>query len=178
MVTNLPAKAGTQLWVGKIPWRRKWEPSPVFLPGECHGQRRLVGYSPWGRKESRHSLATKKPQVVLLTILTRYVFHLDLRPISVAYHHWRKMTSIEMLTPCICLTEFIWLTLNVISFSLQLGRGSVRGNYSVDDGCTFVGFMINTACSHMLIDSGLCCKLNSRWFPLVHCFSTDKRFLK
>ena len=36
----------------KIPWRRKWQPFPVFLPGEFHGQRSLVGYSPWGCKES------------------------------------------------------------------------------------------------------------------------------
>ena len=39
-------------WVGKIPWRRKWQPIPVFLPGESHGRRSLVGYSPRGRKES------------------------------------------------------------------------------------------------------------------------------
>ena len=39
-------------WVGKIPWRRKWHPTPVFLPGKSHGQRSLAGYSPWGRKES------------------------------------------------------------------------------------------------------------------------------
>ena len=37
--------------VGKIPWRRKWKPTPVFLLGESHGQRILVGYSPWGHKE-------------------------------------------------------------------------------------------------------------------------------
>ena len=37
-------------WVGKIPWRRKWQPTPVFLPGEFHGQRSLAGYSPWGCK--------------------------------------------------------------------------------------------------------------------------------
>ena len=36
----------------KIPWRRKWQPPAVFLPGESHGQRSLVGYSPWGCKES------------------------------------------------------------------------------------------------------------------------------
>ena len=35
-----------------IPWRRKWQPTPIFLPGESHGQRSLVGYSPWGHKES------------------------------------------------------------------------------------------------------------------------------
>ena len=33
-------------------WRRKWQPTPVFLPGKSHGQRSLAGYSPWGRKES------------------------------------------------------------------------------------------------------------------------------
>ena len=38
-------------WVRKIPWRRKWQPTPVFLPGGSHGQRSLVGYSPRGRKE-------------------------------------------------------------------------------------------------------------------------------
>ena len=39
-------------WVRKIPWRRKWQPTPGFLPGESHGQRSLVGYSPRGHKES------------------------------------------------------------------------------------------------------------------------------
>ena len=39
-------------WVGKIPWRRKWQPTPVFLPGKSHRQRRLAGYSPWCHKES------------------------------------------------------------------------------------------------------------------------------
>ena len=41
-------------WVRKIPWRRKWKPTPVFLPGESHGQRSLVGYSPYG--DDTHSL--------------------------------------------------------------------------------------------------------------------------
>ena len=39
-------------WVSKIPWRRKWQPAPVFLPGKSHGQRSLVGFGPQGRKES------------------------------------------------------------------------------------------------------------------------------
>ena len=38
-------------WVGKIPWKGKWQPTPVFLPEESHGQNSLAGYSPWGRKE-------------------------------------------------------------------------------------------------------------------------------
>ena len=39
-------------WVRKIPWRRKWQSTPVFLPRKSHGQRSLVDYSPWGHKES------------------------------------------------------------------------------------------------------------------------------
>ena len=42
---------GFDPWVGKIPWSRKWQPTPVFLPGEFHGQRNLVGYHPWDGKE-------------------------------------------------------------------------------------------------------------------------------
>ena len=41
--------------VGKIPWRRKWQPTSVFLPGEFHGQRSLVGCSPWGSSQTRLS---------------------------------------------------------------------------------------------------------------------------
>ena len=52
MVNNLPAMQETRVnpWVGKIPWRRKGQPTAVFLPGEFHEQRSLVGYSPWGCK--------------------------------------------------------------------------------------------------------------------------------
>ena len=52
LVKNLPAKQET--WVPslgrKIPWRRKWHPTPVLLPGESHAQRSMAGCSPWGRK--------------------------------------------------------------------------------------------------------------------------------
>ena len=44
-------RPGFDPWVGKTPWRRKWQSTPVFLPRESHGQRSLVGYSPWGCKE-------------------------------------------------------------------------------------------------------------------------------
>ena len=49
-------------WVGKIPWRRKWQPTPVFLPGKSNRQRSLAGYSPWGVERVRHDLATKRQQ--------------------------------------------------------------------------------------------------------------------
>ena len=44
-------RCGFYPWVGKIPWRRKWQPIPIFLPRESQGQRSLVGYSPWGCKK-------------------------------------------------------------------------------------------------------------------------------
>ena len=49
-------------WVGKSPWRRKWQPTLVFLPGESHGQRSLAVYSPWGHKWVRQDWATKQQQ--------------------------------------------------------------------------------------------------------------------
>ena len=64
VVKNPPVRAGGRKrhgfdpWVKKIPWRRKWQPVPVFLPGESQGQRSLVGYSPWGCKESDMTEAT------------------------------------------------------------------------------------------------------------------------
>ena len=50
MVKRLSAMR--ESWVGKICWRRKWQSTPVLLPGKSHGQRSLIGYSPWGRKET------------------------------------------------------------------------------------------------------------------------------
>ena len=53
---NLPAiqephETRVRSCVSKIPWRRTWQPTPVLLPGECHGQKILAGYRPWGGKE-------------------------------------------------------------------------------------------------------------------------------
>ena len=45
-------KCSLNPWVGTISWRKAWQPTPVFLPGESHGQRSLAGYSPWGLRES------------------------------------------------------------------------------------------------------------------------------
>ena len=56
VLKNLPANAGDicgfHPWVRMMPWRRAWQPTPVFLPGKSHGQRSLVGYSPEGQKQS------------------------------------------------------------------------------------------------------------------------------
>ena len=51
LVKNPPTNAGCRFepWARNIPWRRKWQPTPVFLPGKSHGQRSLADYSPWDR---------------------------------------------------------------------------------------------------------------------------------
>ena len=61
-VRNLPANARDRFdpWVGKLPWRRKWQLIPVFLSAKSHGHRRLAIYSPWGLKRVRHNLVTKQ----------------------------------------------------------------------------------------------------------------------
>ena len=55
VVKNPPSNArdirNVNPWVGKIPWKRAWQPTPVFLSGESHGERSLAGYNPLGRKE-------------------------------------------------------------------------------------------------------------------------------
>ena len=67
---------GIDPWVGKILWSRKWQPTPVFLPGKSHEQKSLVGYSPWGHKRVGHDLATKQQ---LLFIKEKKVFTGDMR---------------------------------------------------------------------------------------------------
>ena len=49
-------RSGFNPCIGKSPWRRKWQPTPVFLPGKSHGKRSLVSYSPWGCKRIGHKL--------------------------------------------------------------------------------------------------------------------------
>ena len=56
-------------WVRKIPWRRKWQPTPVFLPGKFHGGRSLADYSPWGCKESDTTESTHHSHLVLKSML-------------------------------------------------------------------------------------------------------------
>ena len=46
-------------WVGRIPWRRAWQPTSIFMPGDARGQSSLAGYSPWGSQRIRHDWATK-----------------------------------------------------------------------------------------------------------------------
>ena len=69
-------------WVREIPWRRKWQLTPVFLPGKSHGLRSLAGNSPWGRKKSDTTEGTraqkhKEP---------KYLYARSLKIIFMGYH--------------------------------------------------------------------------------------------
>ena len=55
-------RRASSMWVGKTPWRSKWQPTPVFLLEKSHGQRSLAGYSPRGHKRVGHDLVTKQQQ--------------------------------------------------------------------------------------------------------------------
>ena len=103
-VKNLPANAGgagdtgSRHRVGKVPWRWKWQPTPVFLPEKFHGQRGMVGYSPWGHKKVGHNLVTKHTHTSVLKSVVQ---------------QWIPSSSSS--PPC---TAFKWL---------QLGLNSITG---------------------------------------------------
>jgi len=63
-------RCGFDPWVGKIPWRRKGQPTPVFLPGKFHRQRSLVGYSPYCREESDTTEDAHIPELQAVCIST------------------------------------------------------------------------------------------------------------
>ena len=65
-------RCGFDPWVGKIPWRRAWQPNPVFLTGKSHGQRSLVGYNPEGFKESDMTEATDHACTVLFSVVKNW----------------------------------------------------------------------------------------------------------
>ena len=90
-------------WVGKIPWRRAWRPTLVFLPGESHGQKSLTGYSSWGHKEldvTEHTHATTQHTCQLLMeveVTSEASWYLSMRtmqekgqlePLSVTHCSW------------------------------------------------------------------------------------------
>ena len=77
MVKNLHFSAGGVRDLGSIPesgkisWRRKWQPDPVFLPGQSHGQRTLMGYNPWVHKESDTTERLTLPFIIIFSLFIR-----------------------------------------------------------------------------------------------------------
>ena len=80
-------RRGFDPWVRKIPWRRKWQLTPVFLPGKSHGQRSLAGYSPRGCKRVGHDSVTKQQQEEIPRFVNPSVIHLHF------YFNWLTIIS-------------------------------------------------------------------------------------
>ena len=83
VVKNPPANTGDKKTQGlspgvrKVPWKRAWQPTPVSLPGESHGQRSLAGCSPWGQKESDTIEATQQARRRYRLQENEHAFHLE-----------------------------------------------------------------------------------------------------
>ena len=79
-------RCGSNPWVWKIPWRRKWQPTPIFLPRKSHGWRSLASYSSQGFKRVNHDLATKQ-HVHSISILLRVFIITGCQILSKVFPH-------------------------------------------------------------------------------------------
>ena len=101
-------RLGFNPWVGKISWRRKWQPTPVFLPGKSHGWRNLVGYGPWGCKQSE------------TTERLHYLYHYA----GMAFISYHQLSTIK-LTLYVCL-------ISISVFSLLWSSSQIFKKYLSD----------------------------------------------
>ena len=90
----------TETLVGKVHWRRKWQPIPVLLPGKSHGQRSLVGYSPWGHQESD---TTERAHAMCLSSME----NIRSRSIKRSFHAawrtaWKAVCVYTCVQTCVC----------------------------------------------------------------------------
>ena len=92
-------RPGFNSWVGKVPWRRKWQSTPALLPGKSHGWRSLIGYSPWGRKESD---MTERFHYSLLPRHSWSVHHTSVQRYDEQLHHF-----LSVLVPSFFLIIFL-----------------------------------------------------------------------
>ena len=99
-------RCGFSPWVRKIPCRRQWQPTPVLLPGEFHGQGSLVGYSPWGHKESD---TTER----LSTHTHTYLKDVTLKKQSVPFRRYNAGVGRCVLAKQWCWTQGQWPTKSV-----------------------------------------------------------------
>ena len=115
-------RPGFDPWVGKIPWRREWLPTPVFLPGKSLGQRSLLVYSPWGHEESdttkpltlsllfhfKFPNSTPGGQWLPLRSVFKARFHLEYGHIehTVIFGMWRKVGAM------FCCQQILWVFLS------------------------------------------------------------------
>ena len=82
VVKNVSSNAGLDPWVRKIPWRRKWQPTPVLLPGKCRGQRSPLSYSPRGRKSQTRLKTNNKSFHMLISYLYPFCDEVSIKSLT------------------------------------------------------------------------------------------------
>ena len=92
----------------KVPWRGKQQPTPVFLPGKSHGQRNLVGYSPWSHKRIRHDLATKPHHQLYHQSSAQSSYQFCERSQRVSFSGPGSHPGQQVVTPHQCLASVKW----------------------------------------------------------------------
>ena len=131
---------GSIPWVGKIPWRRKWQPTPVLLPGKSHGQRNLVGYSPWGRRVG-HYWAT------LLTLLIISILFYKINLLNLSCRFLTVMYRCESWTvkkdECRKIDDFeLWCWRRLLRVPWTARRSNQSILKEISSGCLLEGLML------------------------------------
>ena len=96
-------------WVGNIPWRRKWQPTPVFLPGKTHGQTSLEGYSSWGGERVGYDLVTNNSAVMMTGFSVNICWKREGRS---------KWIMLILVGCSLCVKHYIKTFTNIFFFSL------------------------------------------------------------
>ena len=114
-VESLPCRRGKRRrfspWIKKIPWRRAWQPTPVFLPGESHGQRSLADYSLWDRKEL--DTAEQLSMYIYACTLSRFCCGLSFPTHTHTHTHTHTYINIYIHTyihPYVCVYLSIYIS--------------------------------------------------------------------
>ena len=131
-------RPGFDPWVRKIPWRKAWQPAPVLLPGESHGQRSLVGYSPWGHKNrtwlSYFHSSLKVPKCLFPGIIL--VRPIPKQPTKAAGEPWAYLPCIPLYLPPLCPSQIVFTPTRLRSSAdpLQACRAHTRSHSTVCQG--------------------------------------------
>ena len=155
-----PRRPRFDSWVGKIPWRKKWQPTPVLLPGKSHGQRSLVGYSSWGHKESDTTEKLHFPEL-RTSYQSLFVevceFLLVLREEGITYHICFFVYKVLLCT------EYRALETLTVSLGLGLMTSFYRGDTEFPGGwgCSWEGWRPKTVCFSDLM---ICHRISSKHF--------------